>query len=577
MNGTDFLQRHGEKVLLAVIAAICAYVLWSAATDSEIRVEARGDINADNIGTVVKDISQARDQVKAPDLQAPPDYARGLRDRLSAPAPTPKKYAVGLTAHPDAGPADTEPPSYILVYEMRTPTLTAKDDAGSIELSLSLPKGGDDRDKRITDDPAATAEWTNAQMTNRAEDRAIYVEYKVGAKGWQPLAIAGRVKNGLVDVEKINEAIRWDKVDAWTTYQFRCSLVTVATGYWPFGARAPSESQTVVVTPGPFMPNAEVADWTMELIRVADRIRSGDKETVAQFVRPRDGMPGITKLEKNDLVYVGPSSDPVSVVATSSIRVALKKVGPDPANPNVLVADLLVNKLFRDRKNPQGSWMKAPVLFRNLKEGDSVGGSVAVVNPLTNQQETENLNSDFVIASLKRGEKRVKYYVISSKSRPNGGKDRDLQWEAKEDTNASVVVLKNQKTDSPPLELIALAKITKPSGNKVFYPFFAQQMLEEDKEFEANPGTFVQSPLRPPEPEPHKPDAGPLVALARTDKSIATDTDYFELADGRLVYWNTIQHKMLTTDKKGAQLQEPGEDASGTDTPESADPPDEGE
>jgi hypothetical protein len=135
-----------------------------------------------------------------------------------------------------------------------------------------------------------------------------------------------------------------------------------------------------------------------------------------------------------------------------------------------------------------------------------------------------------------------------------GGRAKDLKVNKKE-IDTEVAILTNTKTGKT-LEMPKCERLNKPNKPlSVFYPDFSGTLYNETDEFKKNPARFKQNDLHPKEPVPHEPGTGPLEDMRKrqNDPLKRTDTVYYELADGRLVYWEDVNNRMVVIVREGSE------------------------
>jgi hypothetical protein len=240
-------------------------------------------------------------------------------------------------------------------------------------------------------------------------------------------------------------------------------------------------------------------------------------------------------------------------------------------DPNAVGATVEVNKLIRDAKGENGKWLTKSVEHKLAKPGDPLDFEANVPDPQTGDKNKrpEHFETPFVLSEVQKDVRRVLYYEIVAKSRQGAGRARDLEVKPKE-IQTETAVLENQKTGQK-LVLTKLTKITKPPRpNAVIYPNFPSSTYDEAEEFRKNPANFQQWGLIPTAPIEHDPDTGPLEEWRKKTGQVLlkTDTKYYELEDGRLVYWENVNNTLEV-------FKIPGSEADRAAKPEKAEPPSE--
>jgi hypothetical protein len=292
---------------------------------------------------------------------------------------------------------------------------------------------------------------------------------------------------------------------------------------------------------------------------LAKGVKEGDKGLLGRFQPGSSQGAFASQLKPGERLYVSTESDEASVIGTSSIRFVFDKVNQDFQMPEQSGASILLTKFMRDPRAADktgGVWLPKPVIFKP-KPGEALGEKgMKVVDPFSKNKDLtqEDLSTPFVLTEVKLKVKRVIYYEISEKSRPMGGKAKDLDLNTKE-IETEVAVLTNTQTGTT-LNLPRCERVNKPNKPRsVFFPDFSGTMYNELEEFKKNPANFKQRELIPTAPIRHEPGTGPLQDLfkRRNNPLLQTDTPYYELADGRLVYWEHINNRLEILIRPGSE------------------------
>ncbi len=531
MSAKQFFTAHGEKVALSLTLLLIAAQCYVTFTDTSIRP---ANINPGEIDIKNAAIDAVFQQGKAPILKPVPGYLSEMEARFgktNAPAPLPS----WLSAAPDRGPGSGG--LLLYVFEVPAPTLTAVDTVGSAELTVLLPTPTRASGKRISDSPATTWERSNEGITNHAEDVGLIIETHRGDGNWRPLT-AKSVKLGFISLAKLEEMngkIVADNLEPWIRHSFRARLLAKATGLDLEQPIPPKATASVLVVAGTLVADGEEVQWN----EFTEKIRAKDPRTLGKLAKPsKDVIPGVI-LKNDEKLYAGSTSDIAAVQVTSNVRFALDKVSADLADANKEVAAFLVTKQFSSKTGDK-LWLK-PQSFK-AAIGETVGGMAKTEIP-TNPGPIVNvdLSTPFKVVEIKRQQKRVLYWEILTESRP-GGKGKDLKVQAKEAV-VDVVVVENSKSHNR-MELTKLIPVKRPArATAITFPFLAAD-LDEEAEFRHNPSEFVQAVALPVEPKRHEAGEGPLNKLRDDHPDAAdlytTDTAYYELGDGRLVWWEPL-------------------------------------
>jgi len=257
-------------------------------------------------------------------------------------------------------------------------------------------------------------------------------------------------------------------------------------------------------------------------------------------------IPGV-QLAKNEQFYLSDFNAPpeASIQATADVRFAFEKWSTDPQDPSKEVAVFLLSKQFKGKAGAPNVWLEKPEVFK-LSKGDTLGGKVQIQPPNEKLKREYDLTTPFLLDDIKHDVDRIWYYELKVVPRATPGKDRDLAVTAVT-KKTDVAVLKNSKTGAS-LELTKLADVRRPTRvGSIYYPVYPAEIYEEDKEFLKSPADFQQWGLKPPEPVKHEPGTGPLEELHEKtgDGIYKTDTAYFEMPDGRLFWWEPINHQLM--------------------------------
>ncbi len=546
MSPKELLIAHAEKVVVAVVAVIGGWMVYDVLGDPSIRPE---KANETTIQEKIDRIQKVMSSQKPPTLTEPVDYLAQMKQRFRAQLPT-DSYPSWIFALPDIGPVDSRVgKGFPYIYELLAPTLAAHDAIGSIALEITLPAGSRPTDRRIADAPKI--EWSRSDggtIVNGAEQLAVQIEFKIGESPWQPLKVKDLTDNGLIPLAKLTALkgkITVDAIEAWERHHFRARMVAKATGHPLTGAAG---DQSVLVVAGAYDGDTD----TDALAALAKKLEQSDAPTVKRFLKGgKTPLPAGVALKPGELVYTGNYSDDVLVLASAEVRFAFKGFVPDDNDPTLMKALMLVTRQFKTEADPTKTvWLKEPVAFKvpkGLKVGEKLQNKLLPkeADPRQTPQDLD-LTTPFEVAEMRREIKRIYYYSLRPKARPNSrAKDIEMST-ASSEVSTDVVVLKNTKTGA----IIELAKLSiiRPviPANGVIYPNFKGQ-YDEPKEFRDNPVGFQQLPLIPQEPKKWNPEEAPLVDLAAKDSAYySTDTPYYELPDGRLYWYQPGKRQVCT-------------------------------
>jgi hypothetical protein len=536
MAAQDFFILHGEKVAVGVVGAVCAYLVINAFTNDGIRPLKGGDAgtSAEDIKGSIQFISDYRPKAKPPILKPVPEYAARMKNDFARTLSAPPQMA-WVTAHPDIVPfVLTGKLSYVYVYELLAPKLELKDAIGSFEVKIAVPEAQRVSD-RCSDKDDQT--WSRADpnpIENHATIIGAIIEQQVGKGEWAPL------NDGKpVPFEDFAKGLSVPTVD-WESYGFRGHLVAAATGY----TFSDAPGGEVMVANGRWM-DVETTPTEEDFKALLGAVNKNNAAALAKFLHPAQ-VAGIT-LKPQESAYVGPQSDAVVLRAQSAVKFQLLKLDPDPANPANSMATVLLTKLLRD--HDKEGWVEMQKF--SVKPGGKLGGDVVAIDPsIGGTIKTHiDLSTPFELVKVDKDVERIAYYELKTVARKDGkpGKEFEVRPKASASDTAT---FKNTKTG----ELLVLAKLgtlSRPSNpDAMITPDL--EPVEERKAFEKDPGAFVQQELKPAPPIKHAPGTGPLDELFRKgDKTAQTDTDYYEMPDGRLYYYEPLNKKVLQLWKAG--------------------------
>lgn len=550
MSAQDFVISHGEKVLVLLATIGCGYFLYGTFTNPDIRPT---DISMEKINDMVGKVESQRGNQPPPVMKAPSPYYDEMMVRWAVQLPSAKYFAL-LSAATDVGPQDKRDSQYY-IYEIHPPQVSVVDNIGNLDVTVSMPSSQRTTDPRISD--AASKTWTlEGRADNKAQWLGVQIEFRVGTVGdWKPV-VAKDVKDGLLRLKEgaTSHTLTVPTVEPWQRHYFRARLIAKATGLPLDQAKSNDQQQTILVHQGTY-PEQEV-NWPKLNTDIAD-VTNGTKAVLDRFVKGSKEGPFADELRAGEMLYRSIDSDEINIVGTDSIRFVFDKVNVDFQNPANNGATILLSKFLRDPRAAEkktGKWMSKPWSYKlvpgeGLGKGENIPGEFGQAGKVP-----EDLTTPYVLTSVKDKVKRVLYYEIVPKTRPMGGRDKDLEVNVKE-IETEIAILTNTKTGSE-WQLPRCERVIKPNKPlSVFYPDYGVQTYDEAAEFKKNPATFKQNNLIPKPPIKHEPGQGPLEELhkRRGDPLLQTDTPYYELADGRLVYWEHVNDKLTVLIRPGSE------------------------
>lgn len=553
MNAQDLLIAHGEKALVLLVTAACGYGISTAFTNPEIRP---AEASMERINEMVATVEKERGNQAPPVMKTPSNYVEDMAARYALQLPT-SKFIAWLSALPDVGPTDSKSSQYY-IYELHPPKLSVNDVIGNLEVTITMPDSRRTAEGRVSD--AASKTWKLEGLAdNTAQWLGVQVEYRVGNSDWLPL-ISKDLKGGLLKLKEATNSytVLVPTVEPWQRHHFRARLIAKATGLPLDVQKSKDQQATILVTMG--SSGEEAPDWA-KLTKDIDEVTNAQKGVLDRFVKGTRQGPMSDQLKSNELLYRSADSDEATIVPTDSIRFVFDKVNQNLQDPAQNGATILLSKFLRDPRatadKKTGKWMDKPFSYK-LLPGEGLGKDEAIIDPFNlmgGQKIPVSLGTNYVLTAVKEKVKRIAFYEIYAESRPMGGKAKDLKVKPKE-IETEVAILTNTKTGQE-LSLPKCEKLTKPNKPlSQFYPDFPGLVYDEVAEFKKNPSTFKQNPLIPKEPLKHEPGTGPLEDLrkVRNDPLLNTDTAYYELGDGRIVYWEHVNHKMVVFVKPGSEF-----------------------
>ena len=380
---------------------------------------------------------------------------------------------------------------------------------------------------------------------NSAHLVAFAIETRIQGQEWKPLK-AKDVVGGIIPVGATGTGlVKLEGLEPWATHEFRAASICRASGY-PLTANAGGAGTgTVLVVPGRIIEGQDIENLQWE--PWLQGLQRGEAAVLKRFRAPaKVELPAELKANPLEETYSGDFSEQfANVQVTSDVRFALDQVNEQDGQ---LIAKVLVTRQF---KNPKAAalWLKEPVPFK-VAIGETIGKTVDVPDPRVgvNSKISVDLTTPFELKDIKRGVKRIFYYEIREVARTEGDKKgKDLAVVAKEG-QTDVAILRNTKTGLS-TELVKLSTIRRPTkAGAVFDPWIETDVQEEEM-FKKDPAIFRMATLEPSPPKPWAAEEGPLGKLRAEQEEVdqmafTTDTNYFELADGRLVWWEKLNKRI---------------------------------
>lgn len=558
MSPKQVLIAHGEKIAVAAVLLLCVLKINGAYDDPSIRPQIKDEKGAlvllepQVINDKVKLVNQVFTEGQPPQLKPPPDYLGDMRSRFAAGLP-PTQYVSWLSAPPDIGPTAR---GSVLVYEVQAPSLQGRDVIGSVELTLALPAregfrpqvrvAGDERKvwQGVANQPANAAEWVGALVELRP----------LGGKDWRPAAGKG-IDSGLVPLALARTPLRIDNVDPWMTYEFRAQLVVKATGLReenPDPAKSPT---AVVVWPGRFVEPGAPVDQALR--KLEEDLRQRKPEVLARL-KPFDRKPpsGVT-LAASERLYLGAEAPPPypKVAITDSKRVVFERVQGAP--PNVSATFLVTRQITL--ANGSAQWIPTPPQRFATPQGTEIGlGKGPEGNTIVSHEGQRiplDLRTGFEFVDVKRDVERVFYYAITDRPSQANPKERELVVDPVK-KSTEIAVLRNRHTGQV-TEIPKLTIINPPTRPGVVTDPHTPAVDNEINRFIKDPAGFTPPRLVPLAPVRWEPGEGPLKKLWEQQAELqrphyTTSTPYYELSDGRLVWWERYNKKIMVHAPQGA-------------------------
>jgi len=534
MSPKDLMVLHGEKAVVGVVALICVWIMFGSATDPDIRASsAQGGMTADQIKEAISKINEYRPRAQPPILKQVPAYADRLASDLGRPVVAESMMA-WTTQHPDLGPTVVNH-EFLYIYEALPPKLAAADKVGAVSLALTLPESVRNLDRIGDGDDVLWKRAAGGSIENHATILGVQIERQKD-DSWVP------VGKGMIPFAEMNDPIQITDVQDFGTYSFRARYVIVASGY-RYGQ---GEGGSIIVHAGRTIPlKGDDTAAATYLARVNKGLAGEEPEVGPKLIRPTDTIPMGVELRNKESLFNGPWSDPVAVTVSSPIRFQLARLSPD-FDPDKVEATFLLTKLIRE--GDRQGWVEMQTV--KVKKGAKLGGIIQAKHPLRDDDLNRDLDlsTPFELVRIERDVERILYRQIKDQARSDGKPGRELVPKDKP-YKADLAVLKNTRTGEE-VTLVKLGRVTIPLGDVILDP--PTLGGDEAQEFKDHPGEFVLPPLNPKAPIVHQPGEGPLEELrAEGDGLAVTDTPYYELSTGELIYYEPINKAVLRKWKLG--------------------------
>jgi hypothetical protein len=555
MDPKQALVAHGEKAVVLIVAAFSAWVVISAFTDESIRPKG---ITSQSIDDHINAIDTRMQSKDVPALKPAPPYLESMKTRFAKEVPSPQRIS-WLMNHPDIGGIGRG--IYFYIYELHQPTVEAKDNIGTLEITVQPPRVSGNGDRVSSEWDKLWQRTTERAITNSAHVVGLQMQIQIGQSQWRPFKGKDVQDNGFIPMDLMKRTggkFVMPTEAVWQKHTFRVRTILKATGFQYAGDKdkAKNQDETVLVW-DPQAHDGAAFDVPKDWGAFSDGFENGDADAfMHDFLKGDKGpMPGVNLAKNEELYFTDwtalPEGAVSSVNATADIRFAFEKVATDPTDPSKEVATFLLSKQFRGKGGAANAWLDKPESFKVAK-GDVLGGPRDLIPPIPpggKLKSSVDLTTPFVLDDIKHDVDRVWYYELKVVPRTPPTKDKDLQI-VPVVKKTDIAVLKNTKTGTT-IELVKLADVRRPTRDDViYYPTYPVAVYEEDKEFLKSPAEFQQWGLKPAEPVAHHPGEGPLEELRQKNDGnslYSTDTDYYEFPDGRLFWWE-IKNRILMQD-----------------------------
>ncbi len=402
-------------------------------------------------------------------------------------------------ASPPRGPLVVSPPDFTIadrcgwIEVVLFPPVIARASGGA----LAAPAGGDR--------PA------DPLPTDGVIPLGALLEMRVGAGDWGPPHAEGIAADGMVVVNQRPVLVHIPTTMPWMRHAFR--------------------ARTLIAAAGP--PRGGVISGL--------RPTAGPAEAPpGRILSARAITPDAAATQAGELRYRSEYSGEQVLLATGNVRFALVRVIGAVEDAQKSGAVFEVSAALRTIGEEH--WLTPPIQYTLRTTGDPLDFMAIVRSPLDEGPSKMQLRfqTPFSLKEVTTEVKRIAYYEITAKPRAAGGGGRDLAVREKSLQTQAVELA------YPTGEVITLPTLMRiarpPHPGAIIYPDFPSPVYDELAEFRKDPAAFRQWGLIPSAPVEHQPGSGPLEEQRnRTgDPQLATDTRYYELADGRLVYWEPV-------------------------------------
>lgn len=599
MNVQSFLIAHGEKLLVGLVALICAVVLYATLTDSETEAKATiADINE-----IVGKLNTAYQNPGRPNLAETRDFEAEIKARFRLQVDG-EPVMAHLAGHPPVFKQSVGGIRHIYAYEIAVPGLEVNDRIGTFEIVVTLP--GATRPNRPDDyirDAADGAVWSRpvpsrGTVVNAVRPLGALVEYRIFQdgmgidQGWQPIAAEGLV-GGVVPLQSGSATVVVGGIEPWQTYDLRARTVIAATGtvvpdeaHYQIGREVIPLARPLPLAPPPVtwvaakeqiqlpFENGELAKFLAEPYTgpvpararaAAPRPRTGFDPGGMGGAQPRNqgAEAELARLQFRN--FIGAPTRPlVSLDSRSPIYLGLKRAsgGLQGIEPT---ATLIVKRLVIGQDGVERGW--TPAVEYKLEAGEKVGKEVEELRTeWQSRRMPYDLSTPFVVESIEKDIERILYYELRLRSVPPDF-DKELVLEPKT-TRTDAVVLRNTKDEST-LRLLEFERVREPLANRYVFPAVPPGGLDEEALFKEAPRDWQRPELEPRRPIQHD-DKRLLEELVGERGAQLAAVPYFEFPDGRVYYYYPPENEVYLEvipgsewDRKGAPRAVGGEQPGG--------------
>ncbi|MFW5829041.1 MAG: hypothetical protein ACOCXA_02160 [Planctomycetota bacterium] len=529
MDLKQFLIRRGEWIFLAVVLVFSVVHVLMVVNDETALPAADAGMIRERILAIEDATSRPAPR---PEPRKPEDSLVALRYRLEVPARSPRLLQ-WFNAHPNIFEAEGDGPQYLYAYRTGVPSIAVDDDIGTFQLRVelpSLPDGarGVGRGPERLAGPGPVV-WRRevpgvGEVVNRAHPKAVEFSVQVGHGDWRPVSSIGDMGLRPVQEDQRSIAVELSDIQPMQEYKFRARVLYAATARLPDAE--PQSGQDVVVYNELDRERIEWRDFAQRW------------QQLGELAEPVPDLAAPLQLDEREHLLAGEWSEPVALEAKSDVRIGLKSVSENILDGTVQ-ARFLIRKLLRDLDGAPLGWTPATrdAEFR-ISTGEELGGRVVMRLPWVQGRDVEvDLTTDLVLQDLEKVE-RVENYELRKGTLENGERGVVVKINTDEVYQA---VLENKATGKQ-IRILQLGRI-RAYPNRIYYPEPMGTAYLEIEALEADDPSAYQPPVQvPTAPIEHAPDS-PL--LRELNPLARTNVPYYELADGRVVYYDTVNNDIF--------------------------------